>query len=240
MTKPRGHSNLAALLAELVFRLRGGPLRTSRWIADRIRDHRYDREFGISSSAQPQLKYTGLTSPDSVHYQAVSYSDMRELLTLLAIGPSDVFLDYGSGMGRAVCLAATYPLRGVIGVEISPELSSIARRNLDQARDKLLCRDVRIVQSNAADYEPPSEVSIFFFFNPFHGSLLARVLDNVARSLRNSPRNIQIIFYGTVSSYHFRAQAAKHEWLKLSAETVLRTGAVALLYLNADPVKSVP
>ncbi len=234
VAKPHGSFELKALLAELAFRLRGGPRRTTRWIVDRLRDHQYDQEFGITSSPQPQLTATSLTSPELVHYQAVSYSDMRELLQLLAIGPSDVFLDYGSGMGRAVCLAATYPFRTVIGVELSPELCEIARHNLSRARGKLRCRDVRILEADAADYEPPGEASIFFFFNPFCGSVLARVLYNIARSVRKSPRKIKIVFYGTVSSNHFRAQAAKHEWLKLNGETVLGTGAVVLFYASTD------
>lgn len=234
MTKPHGPFELKALLAELVFRSRGGPRRIWCWIADRIRDSQYDRQFGITSSPQPQLTDHVFASPELVHYQAVSYSDMRELLRLLVIGPSDVFLDYGSGMGRAVCLAATYPFKTVIGVEISAELCGIARRNLSHARGKLLCGDVRILEGDAADYQIPDEASVFFFFNPFYGSVLARVLDNIARSVRKSPRKIQMVFYGTVSSDHFRAQAARHEWLKLSAETVLWTGAVVLLYVNPD------
>lgn len=223
---------VAKACSEVFFRSRGGPRRMWRWVADRLRDSRYDREFGISSSPQQQSKNSGLTSPELVHYQAVSYSDMRELLQSLAIGSSDVFLDYGSGMGRAVCLAATYPFRTVIGVEISPDLCGIARHNISQVSGKLRCRDVRIAEGNAADYEIPGEVSIFFFFNPFRGSVLARVLNNVARSVREFPRRIQMIFYGTVASNHFRAQAAKHEWLKLDVETVLGTGALVLLYVN--------
>lgn len=227
---------IADQVAEVFFRLRRGPRRTWHWIADRLRDSQYDREFGISSSPKIQLKEPGLTSPELVHYQAVSYGDMRELLQLLAIGPSDVFLDYGSGMGRAVCLAATYPFKSVIGVEISAELCGIARRNLSQARGKLRCRDVRILEGDAADYQIPDEASVFFFFNPFRGSVLSKVLDNIARSVRESSRKIQVIFYGTVSSEHFRAQAGKHAWLSLTSETVLRTGAVVLLYVNTETI----
>ena len=229
---------ITEVCTELRFRLRRGPRRTWRWIADRLRDGQFDREFGISSSPHKQLTRSGLPSAEFVPYQAVSYSDMREVMELLAIGPSDVFLDFGSGMGRAVCVAATYPLKAVVGIEISPELCSIARHNLSQASGKLLCRDVWIVERDAVDYEIPGEASVFFLFNPFRGSVLARVLDNIARSVRESPRKMQVIFYGTVSSEHFRAQATKHEWLELDTETTLETGATVLVYVNADNSKA--
>ncbi len=234
MTESWRSDNSPGLIAELSFRLRGGPRRAWHWISDRLRDSQYDREFGISSSPRKQLTGSSLSSPEFVHYQAVSYSDMRDVLALLAIGPSDVFVDFGSGMGRAICLAATYPFRAVIGLELSSELCQLSRHNLDQARAKLQCRNVQIIEGNAVDYEVPDAVTVFFFFNPFRGSVLAQVLENIARSVRRSPRAIQLLFYGTVSSEHFRLQAAKHEWLKLSSKTILRTGAVALLYRNAE------
>ncbi len=235
MTAVRSFSENIGPLSELLFRLRRGPAKTWRWISDRLRDSRYDAEFGISSSPSNESKQSELECPEFVHYQAVSYSDMREILERISIHWSDIFVDFGSGMGRAVCLAATYPFRAVIGVEISPELSEIARRNLNRVRHKLESREVRIVECNATAYDIPDTASVFFFFNPFRGSVLAQVLQNIARSLQKSPRRVRVLFYGTVSSKHFRTQAAKHEWLHLSSETVLGTGAILLLYRNAPP-----
>ncbi len=171
MTESRPSKTPPGVLAELLFRFRGGPRRTWHWIVDRLRDGHYDREFGIHSSPQKQLTRSSLPSAEFVHYQAVSYSDMREVLDSLAIGRSDVFLDFGSGMGRAICLAATHPFRAVVGVELSPGLCEIARHNLHLVQAKLLCRNVRVIEGNAVDYEIPDASSIFFLFNPFRGSV---------------------------------------------------------------------
>ncbi len=218
------------VLAEIRFRARRSPWKMCRWIADRLFDSHSDRRFGIVSSERKGAADLALPSPDFVHYQAVSYSDMRELLAHLTVEPSDVFLDYGAGMGRAVCLAASYRFRAVLGVEISPELCQIARRNIALVLPKLTCQDVRIVQADALQYAVPSEVSVVFFFNPFGGAALSRVLDNLADSVRNSPRKLQVIFYGTVSGERFRKEAAARAWLTLESESILATGALVLRY----------
>ena len=233
MTKPLSSYKSTGRLAELLFRFHKGPRRTCRWLVDRLRDRQLDRAFGILSSPPPEIRKLP-PSAEFVRYQAVSYSDMREVIELLAIGPSEVFLDYGSGMGRAVCLAATYPFRTVIGIEISRDLCALANHNLNKVRDKLQCRDVRFLEKNAQEYKIPEAVTIFFFFNPFRGSVLTEVLDNIARSVREAPRKVRVVFYGTVSTRHFRIHAARHGWLKLASETVLRTGAVVLIYVNTN------
>lgn len=226
-------SPIDALPAELLFRLRAGPLCIWRWIADRLTDRRSDRSFGISSSMAETSK-SELTSPDFVHYQAVSYRDMHEILDALAISPHDVFLDFGCGLGRAVCLAAIYPFSAVTGVEISPRLCELARRNLQAVRQKFRCPEVQVIQANAIEYAIPPHVSVIFFFNPFTGATLQRVLDNIDESLHESPRNLRILFYGTVSTEAFRKEAANHHSLRPQAEIRLKTGARALTYTAGD------
>lgn len=226
MTSPPTDS----LAAELLFRLRAGPLCASRWIADRLRDRRSDRLFGISSSAA-HTSDSALTSPEFVHYQAVSYRDMREILNNLAISQHDVFLDFGCGSGRAVCLAATYPFATVIGVDISKSLCEFARRNIQTVQHKLRSLNVQVVHANAAEYEIPANVSVIFFFNPFTGHTMEEVLSNIDRSLGEYPRKLRIVFYGTVSTKAFRTQAGRHRFLRLQAETRLKTGAISLTYV---------
>ncbi len=226
-------SPIDSLPAELLFRLRAGPLCVWRWIADRLTDQRSDRLFGISSS-RAGTNDSELISPEFVRYQAVSYRDMREILNGLAISQHDVFLDFGCGLGRAVCLAATYRFSAVTGVEISPRLCELARRNLQAVQPKFRCPEVQVIQANAIEYEIPPNVSVVFFFNPFTGATLRKVLDNIDQSLHDSPRKLRILFYGTVSTEAFRKEAASQRSLRLQAETRLKTGARALTYTAGD------
>jgi precorrin-6B methylase 2 len=215
------------ILQELLFRLRAGARSTLRWVVDRLTDRFQDRRFGIESA---ERRSCSSSSTDFMPYQPVSYRDMQELLAALEIGPQDVFLDIGSGMGRAVCVAAMRPFRSVIGIEISDELSELARRNIQRIRDKLICRDVRIVTANAVAFAIPPEVSVVFFFNPLGGTALRDVLANIAASVRAFPRALRIVFMGTISAERFRREAAKPQALVLQSDRILKTGTRALIY----------
>jgi len=223
---------MSGALAELAFRLRRGPVKLARWLIDRLLDGYQDRQFGIVSSPRRSSTDLGFTSPEYVEYQAVSYADMEELLGLLRLSAEDVFLDLGCGMGRAVCVAAMRPLRTVIGVEISAELCEIAQANVAKMAGRLKCRDVRIVRSAAETYTIPGDVSIVYLFNPFGGDVLRQVLKNTGASLRAAPRAVRLIFYGTLSSARFEAEAARHEWMKMVQKHVLASGIVVLVYRN--------
>ncbi len=220
---------LARYVPELVFRIRN--LRHAKaWIADRIEDKRLDRSLGISSSDRRTLHELGIRLPDCVDYQPVSYSDFRCLMNSISIGPDDVFLDLGCGMGRAVCLAAFYPVRSIIGVEISPELCEIARENVARLRSRFACSNIQIVNLNATQYDVPADVSVVFFFNPFGGAVMKAVLDRVAESVRSYPRKLKVIFCGTVSASDFRAEADTRGWLRFYQEMQLPTGVRSLIY----------
>ena len=62
----------------------------------------------------------------------VRWRRCRSSASLAPIAPIDAytFVDLGAGMGRAMLLAADYPFRAVVGVELHPTLARIARANL--------------------------------------------------------------------------------------------------------------
>jgi precorrin-6B methylase 2 len=66
---------------------------------------------------------------DGIQYGEVKPSSFVQVLAWLAPEPGDVFVDIGSGTGRAVLTAAAlYSLGGAIGIEIQPELHTAATR----------------------------------------------------------------------------------------------------------------
>jgi predicted RNA methylase len=224
---------LAHLSAEVIFRLKTSWSSPWRLITDRIADRIADRKLGIASSECRSLADLGLELPNCNRYQPISYADLRKILDSISISNEDVFLDFGSGMGRALCVAAQYPFRTVLGVEISSALCAAARRNIEQARSKLLCQDVQILNVDAVQYKVPAEVSNVYFFNPFGRTIVAQVLAQLAISLRDAPRHMNVIFYGTAASKEFREEAARCGWLDLGSTLSLPTGAIGLIYSNA-------
>ena len=55
---------------------------------------------------------------------------LETVLRALKITSRDAIVDFGSGKGGALITMARYPFARIMGVEISPELVAIARRNL--------------------------------------------------------------------------------------------------------------
>lgn len=118
------------------------------------------------------------------------------------------FLDYGSGKGRALVLASRrYPFRRVVGVEMNPDLCRRAEHNLKQAGSK----PAEVICCDAATYQPPTDTTVFFFYNPFFGETMKRVADNIHQSLLANPREAAIVAYTPVN---FLAATVGQSWFE--------------------------
>jgi SAM-dependent methyltransferase len=129
----------------------------------------------------------------SVHYQG---TDARQFHTLIQpVTDNDfVFVDLGSGKGKAVLLAAGHRFKGAIGVEISAELTAVAQRNIESYRGRLDC-PVEFVNANAERWEIPNEPVVVYVNNPFDATILERVLENLTRSLCEHPREATFVYH---------------------------------------------
>jgi SAM-dependent methyltransferase len=91
------------------------------------------------------------------------------------------FIDVGAGKGRALLLAAEFPFRKIIGVELSEDLARIAQKNVARwsraARPKA---KIRVVQQDAAKFRWPRTPLLVYLYNPFACSLIAQTAENLA------------------------------------------------------------
>lgn len=153
----------------------------------------------------------GIGRADCHSYVPVSVAELRKGIRLADLRwDRDVFLDLGSGMGRGVVRAATYPFRKVIGVEIAPELNDIARRNVERAKSKLACKDIELITSDCSAYCIPPEVTVIFMFNPFGGHILRKVIENIRKSLAVEERRLQVIL---VNRTTYEREIGQVDWL---------------------------
>lgn len=104
-----------------------------------------------------------------------------------------VFLDFGSGKGRALILAARHGFAMAIGVESSAELCAVARTNI--ARYARRHPGVlHVTCADAAHFEVPVEVTVAYFFNPFGATTMSAVIDRIGESLARVPRDFHVIY----------------------------------------------
>lgn len=158
----------------------------------------FERSSGIE--ARPvALAELGLAHEHRVDHVPSFWRTLRRILPEREVTGEDVFLDLGSGMGRAVFLAARdYAFRRVIGVEIAAPLHEIARRNLARNRHRLRCRDVELVNADVLAYRIPDDVTVVYLYNPFRGPVFAHVVDELCRSLDRRPRPLRVIYLNPV------------------------------------------
>ena len=156
-------------------------------VKDGFMRHPFDLEFGVRTSglvAGRNLKSGHRADRHNTAYFGVAPSVFREMIVrwrrLKPAAPIDefTFVDLGAGMGRALLLAAEFPFRAVVGVELNPTLARIGRRNMALWRKAGRARSpMRMICRDAAEFELPPGPCVVFLFNPFGAPVLRRVLN---------------------------------------------------------------
>src|SRR5690348_2912997 len=108
-------------------------------------------------------------------YQASEPALFHEMMRSLPVDFRNfVFIDLGSGKGRAVMMASDYPFRRIIGVELLPDLHRFARENLRAYKSiSQKCFDLECICADASHFDFPEEPLLIYLFNPFLESVFA-------------------------------------------------------------------
>jgi hypothetical protein len=166
----------------------------------RANEEEFDRAYQVDTAGQIHIEGLSVDGPnaaDGVFYLGSNPRVFHKILCGLSIHYEDyVFIDFGSGKGKALLLASEFPFRRIIGVEFASELHQIANRNIQTYHSPTQrCRDIVSHCMDAAFFEIPTGKAVLYFFNPFSERVLAAVLENVRRSMSAQPREIIVIYY---------------------------------------------
>jgi SAM-dependent methyltransferase len=194
----RGLSGTAKLIAWKI----GDPCVNWLWPAryqERRRDREFDAEFGVETRGiigLEQLQIESCHAPHGVRYEQTKPAAFDTLMKPLQIRWEDfIFVDFGSGKGRALMLASEYPFRRIIGVEFARELHAAAQANLAQYRSPTQrCHAIELHCQDAAEFVLPAEPTVFYFYNPFDATVMNKVLANMRASLAAHPRPAFILY----------------------------------------------
>lgn len=209
----------------------GGTLSTSACLAwlgrqcVRARWQTWERLRGIDTRGSLSSSVLG-NGADRYGYQPIDYAALSAGLRHAGITANDVFLDYGCGKGRALMVAAACGFRRVLGVELSPELCRVARRNLERATRSLTAA-WQVYQEDATSFEVPDDVTHIHMFNPFTGAVLRECLKRIRSSLDRRPRGLSILYGIPVTDHDAladeswlervtRVRTASDHWLRLT------------------------
>jgi SAM-dependent methyltransferase len=163
----------------------------------RYGDMDFDWEYRVDTTSATVSWRDRLLGVFHSAYQPTEPAVFREIINGLGIDYSRfTFIDLGSGKGRTLLMASEYPFRRVAGVELLPELNRVAEENLRKfPSDRRQCQDVETICADARDYVFPAEPLVVYLFHPLPEAGLEQVMQNLASSLRESPRDVIVIYH---------------------------------------------
>jgi SAM-dependent methyltransferase len=166
--------------------------------AGRAGDLWFDLRYGTDTSGIIPVDQIEVDSPSkkyAMRYEVTRARPLARLLRRLDLPTGGRFVDIGCGKGRVLMVAARHGFTRITGVEYSPALCEVARRNLSQFRRKTgMAFDAEVVEADAAGYEIPPDTNVIFMFNPFYTEILEVVAGNIAISVRERPRKVWLIY----------------------------------------------
>lgn len=132
----------------------------------------------------------------SNRYEAVMPEAFAEIMASLQIVHREfVFIDIGSGKGRALLLASRFAFAQIIGVELSASLTAIAENNIRVFNDpQMKCRAIRAECADGGTYLPASVDTILYLNNPFDQQVMQPLVDTLQGWLAQSKRRLYVIY----------------------------------------------
>jgi SAM-dependent methyltransferase len=166
----------------------------------RARARPFDATFGtdtVRTVTVADLGATGADVPALWRYWPVSRDCFHAVMRDVDV-PFDrtVFVDLGSGKGRALLLAAEYAFPRIIGVELSPSLHEIAGDNVQRFQQATRSTAVfELVCMDARDWQPPATETLIYLFQPFPADVMRSVLAHLVAGLGAEPaRTIHLAY----------------------------------------------
>jgi SAM-dependent methyltransferase len=116
------------------------------------------------------------------------YDELRRLFAGVDVRPDDVLVDVGCGKGRAInWFLSQYPGNRVYGIELDPEVCARTAKRLGKYGNvTILCGDATELL--------PEDGTLFYLFNPFDESVMARFAQALLRSDREGRR---VVYYNS-------------------------------------------
>lgn len=131
-------------------------------------------------------------------YEPTPYTVLERLANSGLIRKKDVVLDYGCGKGRVDFFLSYQTRAKTIGIEYDERIYQGAVENRKTA---VSGGRVEILLQKAEEYEVPQEVNRCYFFNPFSGELLQKVMARILESYYSNPREMYLFFYYPSQEY---------------------------------------
>lgn len=162
----------------------------------RYGDADYDWEYRVDTTSATVGWRERLLGHFHSPYQATEPEIFREMMASLKVDFQEfTFIDIGSGKGRALLMAADYPFRRILGIELLAALHGVAQKNLSAYKSgSQQCFAVEAVCGDAREFVFPAEPLVVYMFNPLTEAGVTVVTGNLVLSLDHYPRVAYLLY----------------------------------------------
>lgn len=175
-----------------------------------------EKKYNIRTTGYDNLSKLKIKSQNKLSafiYQPVNYYMAEKAFNYLKLQSAEGSLvDYGSGMGRIMAVAAHYGFKNITGIEFAPELCEKAQQNINSIKTRFPDLRAEILCMDAIRYEVKSTDSVFTFFNPFSEKVMLQVVKNILKSLKEHPRDIFVVYFNPTEKEIFLSAGFRELW----------------------------
>jgi len=108
-------------------------------------------------------------------------------------GTGHSVLDIGCGKGLVLLFFGRLCFDKVAGIEYDKNLSILARDNLEKVYGR-----ATVYEGDAASFSMYRDYDVFYFYNPFDGTILEKCLDQILSSVEAAPRKVTVFYCNPV------------------------------------------
>lgn len=177
---------------------------------------KYDRQLGIRT--------VGLREWDGHNqynrYEATPYEALERLFQAYRFRKGDRVVDFGCGRGRVTFSIHNRFHVPIVGIEAHDKTYEEALDNKSGYRFKAkdIPAPIKLKYGLAEHYEVKPLDNRFYFFNPFSHVVFKQVMGNIMKSVKETPRTVEVILYYPLPEY--KKVLRKHSFQLINKVTV--------------------
>jgi hypothetical protein len=175
-----------------------------------------EKKYHIDTIKIDRLHNVEIKSSNLDHssiYQGVGYYTLEKAFDYIkSISANKNIVDFGSGKGRVMTVAAYYGFKNITGVEFAPALCRECEKNITGIKSLFPSTKFTVICDDAVNYKIENDTNVFFFFNPFDEVIMLQVTKNILFSLKQNPRKAYIVYINPLHKEIFESAGFEEEY----------------------------
>ncbi|MEO6219510.1 MAG: class I SAM-dependent methyltransferase [Ginsengibacter sp.] len=177
---------------------------------------RGEKKYNIQTIQLNRLNTLSINSENLIHasiYQGANYYLIEKAFEYLqSLNANNSIVDFGSGKGRVLVVAAHYGFRKITGIDFAKALCLSAEENINKIGSKFPSTEFTVICDDVVNYQVKDDEDGFFFFNPFNEVVMLAVVKNILKSLKENPRHVYIVYLNPVHKEIFLSAGFEEEY----------------------------